>query len=70
MDLASSTLGEDDLAAQKTRYLLNALTGYSALLYDFDDAKTDYNSFIALCKRVWDALDQNPELTDNLVSII
>ena len=69
VDLASSTLGEDALSAQKTRYLLNALTGYSALLYDFDDAKNDYNSFIALCKRVWDELAQNSELTDNLVRI-
>ena len=69
MDLASSTLGEDDLAAQKTRCLLNALTGYAPLLYDFDVTKSDYNSFIALCKRVWDELAQNPKLTDNLVRI-
>ena len=36
VDLANSTLGEDALAAQKTRYLLNALTGYAPLLYDFN----------------------------------
>lgn len=69
VDVASSTLGEDALAAQKTRYLLNALLGYSPLLYEFDPKKADYHSFMDLCKRVWDALKLYPALEDHLVCI-
>ena len=69
VDLASSTLGEDDLAAQKTRYLLNALTGYAPLIYyDFENTKTDFERFLELCNAVWTTLEENPELADNLVS--
>ena len=67
VDLASSTLGEDDQAALKTRYLLNALTGYSPLIYDLDPAGTDYNSFIEICNEVWKAYNTNPDLMKNLV---
>ena len=69
VDLASSTLGEDDQAALKTRYLLNALTGYSPLIYDLDVKGTDYNDFIEICRKVWEAKDKNPQLVTNLVSI-
>ena len=70
VDLASSTLGEDDLAAQKTRYLLNALTGYSPLIYDLHDEQdgADYGKFIGFCTKVWDALETNEELINNLVN--
>ena len=67
--MASSTLGEDDQAALKTRYLLNALTGYSPLIYDLDVKGTDYNDFIEICRKVWEAKDKNPQLVTNLVSI-
>ena len=70
VDLAGSTLGEDDLASQKTHYLLNALRGYSPLFYDFNESEEcDLNSFLELCKKVWQNMESNPELANNLVSV-
>mgnify|MGYP001803202039 CR=1 FL=1 len=69
VDLASGTLDEDDEAAQKTRYLINALTGYSPLIYDFDpEEKVSFDEFMGHCKEVWRALSENPKLEKNLVS--
>lgn len=73
VDLASSTLGEDDQAALKTRFLLNALTGYSPLIYDLEvkgGAPTDYITFIEICQKVWDGMSTNEELIKNLVRFI
>ena len=70
VDLAGSTLGEDDLASQKTHYLLNALRGYTPLLYDFnEDSECDLNSFLELCQKVWHNMESNPDLPENLVII-
>ena len=69
VDLASGALDEDDEAAQKTRYLINALTGYSPLIYDFDpEEKVSFDEFMGHCKEVWRALSENPKLEKNLVS--
>jgi len=69
VDLASSTLGEDDLAAQKTRCLLIALTGYAPLIYyDFSNTTTSFEEFLEMCNGVWDSLKENKELPNNLVS--
>lgn len=69
VDLASSTLGEDDHAALKTRYLLNALTGYSPLIHDLDTEGTNYESFKEMCEKVWAAMRTNPDLMKSLVRI-
>lgn len=70
VDLASGTLSEDDEAAQKTRYLINALTGYSPLIYDFDDTKeTDFTQFMGYCNEVWKAYGENNRLERNLVTV-
>ena len=77
MDVAGSTLGEDDLAAQKTSSLLNALTGYSPLIYHVKPTSS-YDQFIKQCRKVWASLRENKgssmsesrSLTADLVSII
>ncbi|XP_067940324.1 E3 ubiquitin-protein ligase rnf213-alpha-like [Watersipora subatra] len=66
VDLARNSLGEDDLANQKTRFLLNALNGYSPLLYEFTPNDRELSNFLELCKRVWSNMDKNPALADNL----
>ena len=68
VDLASSTMGEDDLAREKTRSLLNSLTGYSPLLYDLQPEIATFENFLELCQKVWQNLEINPDLPDNLVS--
>jgi len=65
VDLVCSTC-ED---AQTVIHLLNALTGYTPLLYDLDQERTDYNSIIDLCKRVWETLDQKKDLELSLVTL-
>ena len=71
MDLASGTLDEDDEAAQKTRYLINALTGYSPLIYDFNpDDQVNFKQFMSYCKEVWRAHSENPTLEKNLVGLL
>jgi len=67
VDLASSTLGEDDLAVYKTRSLLNALTGYSPLIYHLK-RNMGYEQFFDLCSSVWKSLKENKELVKNLVT--
>lgn len=69
VDLVSCTLGEDDMAASKTRELLSVLTGYSALIYDLYYPKdhVDYDTFMEMCGDVWKELDNNPKLMKNLV---
>ena len=68
VDLANTTLGEDDLAAQKIRYLRNALTGYTPLLYEFDEKSLNFDQFMEKCQRIWTTMDKNKDLPDNLVS--
>lgn len=68
VEVASSTLGEDDLAAQKTSSLLNALTGFSPLIYGLPK-ESSYERFIDQCKKVWVSLQENKSLNDDLVSI-
>ena len=69
VDLAGSTLGEDDMAAQKTRYLLTAMTGYSPLIYDLHTmVDVDYKTFIEMCTKVWEAVrTSNNKLVTSLV---
>ena len=68
VDLAHTTLGEDDLAQQKIRYLRNALTGYTPLLYEFDEQSLNFDQFMEKCQRIWTTMDKNKDLPDNLVS--
>jgi len=59
------------MATHKTRYIHNTLTGYSPLLYDFDESVTkDLKSFLELCQKVWKNLETNPDLAENMVSIV
>lgn len=67
MELAGSTFGEDDLAAQKSLYLHNALNGFLPLLYDIDSEGADYAKFLEACEKVWKSLETNSELPENLV---
>lgn len=70
VNLARSAMEEDDLAADKARYLHAALTGYSPLIYDFQKKDINYQAFMELCDRVWKGLERNPELPQNLVIIM
>ncbi|XP_067936896.1 E3 ubiquitin-protein ligase RNF213-like [Watersipora subatra] len=65
VDVAGSTLGEDDLAAQKTSSLLNALTGYSPLIHQLDK-NSNYSDFMSACGKVWKSLKENPSLIKDL----
>ncbi|XP_067936897.1 E3 ubiquitin-protein ligase rnf213-alpha-like [Watersipora subatra] len=65
VDVAGSTLGEDDLAAQKTSSLLNALTGYSPLIYHLKK-NSSYQQFIDKCTKVWTSLKENQSLVKDL----
>ena len=68
VDLATASMGEDDLASVKTRSVLNAVNGFSPLIYDLKE-ESDYKTFITCCEKVWDALAQNHLLVQNLVSL-
>lgn len=58
IDLATAPMGEDDLAVDKARSVLNALNGFSPLIYELKD-NSDYPTFIKCCEKVWDTLKQN-----------
>lgn len=68
VDIASSTMGEDALAAQKTTYLLNALHGYAPLIYEFPDPGRTLAEFWIICEQVWTYLKDNQKLPEHLVS--
>ena len=67
VDVAHTTLGGDDLASEKTHCLLNALTGYTPFLFEFNPDQADLNSFLNLCRRVWKNMEANLDLASNLV---
>ena len=67
VELAGSTFGEDDLAAQKSLLLHNALNGYIPLLYEIEAENSDYKVFLDACKKVWKSLETDPELPESLV---
>ena len=67
VELVSLYLGESDLAAVETRHLLEALNGYSSLLFESEFA-IDLSSLLALCGDVWRHLEKTPDLPQYLVS--
>jgi len=69
VDLAGSTLGEDDMAAFKTRTLLSAMTGYAPLIYELRE-NCGYAEFLAICQKVWNSMETTPELPQNLVCVV
>lgn len=69
VELAGTTLGEDDLAIQRSLHLHNALNGYIPFLYDFDTENSDYDGFLKTCNKVWKSLEMNPELSENMVNL-
>ena len=66
VDLATATMGEDDFATTKTQSVLNALNGFSPLIYELKP-NSNYSDFIRYCRAVWDKLDSNKRLIDDLV---
>lgn len=72
IDIASSAMGEDTLAAYKTTYLLQAMHGYAPLIYNYGtkECKTplDYNTFLSVCEDLWKKLKEYPNLSMNMVS--
>lgn len=69
VDLATASMGEDDLSSAKTKSVLNAMNGFSPLIYDLEE-NSDYQAFISCCEKVWEALSQNPYLVKNLVGTV
>lgn len=48
-------MGEDDKATSKASTVLNAITGYSPLIYELV-ADCKYSEFIRLCEKVWSSM--------------
>ena len=74
IDIASSAMGEDTLAAFKTTYLLQTLHGYAPLIYKYgtEECKTklDCETFLSICEDLWKKLKEHPNLPGNLVCVM
>jgi len=66
VDLASISAGENDLDVDRVACFHDAVLGYSSMLYDLkpDDG---FNHFKEMLRKLWKALDSDPNLPKKLV---
>ena len=65
--LATAAGGEDDLAHDKLSNLQTVGSGFGALIYKLQD-NAGYADLAKRCESLWEALENDRELPDKLVS--
>ncbi|XP_077086723.1 E3 ubiquitin-protein ligase rnf213-alpha [Siphateles boraxobius] len=65
VDLASISAGENDLDVDRVACFHDAVLGYSSMLYDLKP-DTDFRLFKDMLKKLWKALDNDPNLPKKL----
>ncbi|XP_067222276.1 E3 ubiquitin-protein ligase rnf213-alpha-like [Chanodichthys erythropterus] len=65
VDLASISAGENDLEVDRVACFHDAVLGYSSMLYDLKP-DADFNLFKRMLKKLWKALDNDPNLPKKL----
>ncbi|XDV14216.1 hypothetical protein PO909_002393 [Leuciscus waleckii] len=65
VDLASISAGENDLDVDRVACFHDAVLGYSSMLYDLKP-ETDFRLFKDMLKKLWKALDNDPNLPKKL----
>lgn len=68
VDLASISAGENDLDVDRVACFHDAVLGYSSMLYDLKP-ETDFRLFKDMLKKLWKALDNDPNLPKKLVRV-
>ena len=63
VDLSTTLMGDDAMSMTKAKCLLNAVNGFSALIYELE-TNSDYSTFISCCEKVWEASRQNKRSSD------
>jgi hypothetical protein len=66
VDLAMISAGEDVDKIVMVQSLHAGVTGYSSLIFDFNDTD-DCQTIIERCKIVWEGLNETPKIPDQLV---
>ncbi len=65
-----TSVGEGDFANDNLSRLKIVGSGYSPLIYDLQLSKPSFENFKTCCRKVWDALQQTPNLPSKLVSSV
>ncbi len=68
VDLASISAGENDLDVDRVACFHDAVLGYSSMLYDLKP-DAGFKHFKDMLKKLWKALDNDPNLPKKLVSV-
>lgn len=66
VDLASISAGENDLDVDRVACFHDAVLGYSSMLYELK-SDTSFRVFKEVLKKLWKALDNDPNLPKKLV---
>ncbi len=66
VDLASISAGENDLEVDRVACFHDTVLGYSSMLYDLKP-DADFKIFKETLKKLWKALDNDPNLPNKLV---
>lgn len=68
VDLASISAGENDLDVDRVACFHDAVLGYSSMFYDLKP-DAGFKHFKEMLKKLWKALDNDPNLPKKLVRI-
>lgn len=68
VDLASISAGENDLDVDRVACFHDAVLGYSSMLYELK-SDASFRVFKEVLKKLWKALDNDPNLPKKLVRI-
>lgn len=68
VDLASISAGENDLDVDRVACFHDAVLGYSSMLYELK-SDTSFRVFKEVLKKLWKALDNDPNLSKKLVRL-
>lgn len=68
VDLASISAGENDLDVDRVACFHDAVLGYSSMLYELK-SDTNFRVFKEVLKKLWKALDNDPNLPKKLVRL-
>lgn len=68
VDLASISAGENDLDVDRVACFHDAVLGYSSILYELK-SDTGFSVFKEVLKKLWKALDNDPNLPKKLVRL-
>lgn len=69
VDLASISAGENDMDVDRVACFHDAVLGYSPMLYELKPS-SGFDLFKEVLKKLWKALDNDPNLPTKLVSLL